>query len=440
MPSRAITLRGVEVHNLKKVDLDLPYRQLIVFCGLSGSGKSSLALDTLYAEGQRRYIETFSAYTRQFLERLEKPAAERIDGMPPAIAVAGRTPTRSNRSTVGTATETNDYLRLLLAKIGRVFCLSCGREVRRDSPQSIAEWLEQLPAGTRYLVSYPAEIPAGADAATNGRGTARSGLPAGHCRRPHGERRRQRMGRGDRRGRSRADLRRRRPAHGRRHQPPAIARFARDGLSARATAGRSSILQPAVDSEALTAGVVYDLDGQPWRRIGWSTRLALRRLRAANTRLPEPRLFSFNSPLGACPQCEGFGNVIDIDMDLVVPDPTQVAARRGRSRRGTRRPTRTNWKSCWRLAGDYGCRSTCRSRADREQRRLIVEGVPERKFGGLRGFFAWLERRKYKMHIRVFLSRWRSYRTLSGVPGSAAASPRRWPRASAGRTSPRSAA
>ena len=147
-PERMIQLRGVEVHNLKQVDLDLPHRKLIVLCGVSGCGKSSLAFDTLYAEGQRRYIESFSAYTRQFLERLEKPAAERIDGIPPAIAVAQRAPSRSSRSTVGTATEANDYLRLLFARIGRVFCVTCGREVReanrrRAWPRSS----RQLPAG-----------------------------------------------------------------------------------------------------------------------------------------------------------------------------------------------------------------------------------------------------------------------------------------------------
>ena len=128
-----ISLRGVEVHNLQSIDLDLPHRKLIVLCGLSGSGKSSLALDTLYAEGQRRYIESFSAYTRQFLQRLEKPDAERIDGIPPAIAVTSKNGSRSSRSTVGTATETADYLRLLYAKIGQVYCQQCGQPVRRDS-------------------------------------------------------------------------------------------------------------------------------------------------------------------------------------------------------------------------------------------------------------------------------------------------------------------
>ncbi len=156
-----IALRGVRVHNLKSIDLDIPHRKLIVLCGLSGSGKSSLALDTLYAEGQRRYIESFSAYTRQFLQRLEKPEAERIDGIPPAIAVTSKNTSRSSRSTVGTATETNDYLRLLMAKSGHVFCRQCGREVRCDSPQSAAETLAGLPPGSRYMIAFACPMPEG---------------------------------------------------------------------------------------------------------------------------------------------------------------------------------------------------------------------------------------------------------------------------------------
>src|SRR5687768_4605210 len=153
--NRQIQLRGVEVHNLKAIDLDLPHRKLIVLAGVSGSGKTSLAFDTLYAEGQRRYIESFSAYTRQFLERLEKPAAEKITGIPPAIAVTHKHASRSGRSTVGTATETNDYLRLLFAKIGRVFCENDGVEVRRDTAQSAANVLVNLPEGVRYLLTAP---------------------------------------------------------------------------------------------------------------------------------------------------------------------------------------------------------------------------------------------------------------------------------------------
>src|SRR5687768_1172466 len=149
-----IQLRKVEVHNLKQVDLDLPRGKLVVFCGLSGSGKSSLAFDTLYAEGQRRYLESFSAYTRQFLERLEKPAAERIDHLPAAVAVTHGGSARSPRTTIGAATEIDDYLRLLFSREGRLFCPTCGCLVQRDSPQSVAVALGELPAPTRVMVGF----------------------------------------------------------------------------------------------------------------------------------------------------------------------------------------------------------------------------------------------------------------------------------------------
>ena len=171
-----ISLRGVAVHNLKAIDLDIPLRKLIVLCGVSGSGKSSLALDTLYAEGQRRFIESFSAYTRQFLQRLEKPEAERIDGIPPSIAVTSAGGSRSSRSTVGTATGTSDYLRLLFAKIGQVFCQQCGREVKHDSPQSAAEVLQQLPEGTRYMIAFPMAVAADGDLAEVASGLVEDGF------------------------------------------------------------------------------------------------------------------------------------------------------------------------------------------------------------------------------------------------------------------------
>jgi excinuclease ABC subunit A len=151
---RVIELRGVAVNNLRRIDLDLPHRQLIVVCGVSGSGKTSLALDTLYAEGQRRYIESFSAYTRQFLEQLDKPEAERIEGIPPAIAVTHKNPSRSNRATVGTTTEVNDYLSLLFARVGEVVCYRCGRPVRRESAESAASQLLELPIGVRMMVGF----------------------------------------------------------------------------------------------------------------------------------------------------------------------------------------------------------------------------------------------------------------------------------------------
>src|SRR3954447_19882814 len=156
---RSIELRGVAVNNLRQVDLDLPHRQLIVFCGVSGSGKTSMALDTLYAEGQRRYIESFSAYTRQFLEQLDKPHAERIDGIPPAIAVTHKNPSRSNRATIGTTTEVNEYLSLLFARVGQIICYQCGQPVRRDSPESAAEELAGIPAGARLMIGFDTLVP-----------------------------------------------------------------------------------------------------------------------------------------------------------------------------------------------------------------------------------------------------------------------------------------
>ncbi len=158
MSAGHIELRGVRVHNLKSIDLDIPRRQLSVVCGVSGSGKTSLALDTLYAEGQRRYIESFSAYTRQFLDQFEKPAADRIDGIPPSIAVTRGPAAKSSRSTVGTTTELADYLRLLYAKIGQIHCHRCGRTVQADSAQSVAQRVEGLSAGKRFLLTFPLEI------------------------------------------------------------------------------------------------------------------------------------------------------------------------------------------------------------------------------------------------------------------------------------------
>src|SRR5204863_729787 len=153
MPTDEITIRGAREHNLKNVTLTIPRDKLVVFTGLSGSGKSSLAFDTIYAEGQRRYVESLSAYARQVLERMEKPDVDSVDGLSPAVAIEQKNPTKTSRSTVGTATEIYDYLRLLWARIGRTFCPKCGREMRRDTVQSVTNAVSELPAGTRFSVA-----------------------------------------------------------------------------------------------------------------------------------------------------------------------------------------------------------------------------------------------------------------------------------------------
>ena len=417
-----ISLRGVRVHNLKAIDLDIPHRKLVVLCGLSGSGKSSLALDTLYAEGQRRYIESFSAYTRQFLQRLEKPEADRIEGIPPAIAVTSKNVSRSSRSTVGTATETTDYLRLLFAKIGHVFCRRCGQEVRCDSPQTTAETLAGLPAGTRYLVAFRWESPEriGEEpmiAAMREDGFVRAIIDGQLVNldvtaRPEPATT-STLAKGDS------------PIFidtkiGTVPQPSPSAYAVVDRLAAGSAS--ESRLRDSLET-AFTKGrgrcYVFVEDGASgsWRRLGFSEQLACGDCGIEYPQ-PEPRLYSFNSPLGACPQCEGFGNVIGIDLDLVVPDAAKSL------RDGAIAPWNTpayahELEELLALASDYDIPADVPYRQLSERcRQLILHGVPDRDFGGLEGFFAWLERRKYKMHIRVFLSRWRSFRPCPACGGT----------------------
>jgi excinuclease ABC subunit A len=434
-----ISLQGVSVHNLKAINLDLPHRQLIVFCGLSGSGKSSLALDTLYAEGQRRYIESFSAYTRQFLQRLEKPDAERIDGIPPAIAVTGKNASRSSRSTVGTATETSDYLRLLFAKIGRLFCIGCSQEVHCDTAQSTAETLTALPAGTRYMIAFRIELPAADQWEVLAAGLREEGfiraivgehlitLSEGNSMGSWGDS-------------STVTPTSPHPTQSQGHNNHnngiyvVVDRLTaggtsdsrlRDSLETAFTKGRGRCFAFVEDSEPRTLNPepspaprpVSLIDGHPWRRLGFSTQLSCEDC-GIEYPMPEPRLFSFNSPLGACPACEGFGNVIGVDMELVVPDPNKSL------REGAIAPWNTpayehELQELLALASDYDIPTEVPFKElDQRQLALITHGIPERKFGGLDGFFAWLERRKYKMHIRVFLSRWRSTRTCTGCNGT----------------------
>jgi len=420
---RNIVLRGVEVHNLKQVDLDLPHRKFIVFCGLSGSGKTSLAIDTLYAEGQRRYIESFSAYTRQFLERLEKPAAEQIDGIPPAVAVTRKNASQSSRSTVATATDIADYARLLYARIGQANCPSCGRLVERDSSQSVAARLAGLPQGTRFMVAFRLagdEREQLVQRIAELREDGFTRLIVGHQLVQFTESEPGGMG-------SLSPL----------ESEPApvfvvIDRLTggvsperlRDSLDLTFTksAGRCTIFvaeTPAGEGtfDQLPAGIRWTVDDQPWRQIGFSSALRCEDC-GLDLPEPEPRLFSFNSPLGACPECEGFGNVIDMDMELVVPDRSKSL------KEGAIAPWNTpaykhELDELLALADDYGVPVDVPfAQLPDAALSIIHEGVPERKFGGLNGFFRWLERRTYKMHLRVFLSRWRSYRVCPTCNGT----------------------
>jgi excinuclease ABC subunit A len=391
-----IRLRGVAVNNLRRINLDLPHRRLIVVCGVSGSGKTSLALDTLYAEGQRRYIESFSAYTRQFLEQLDKPEAELIDGIPPAIAVTHSNPCRSNRATVGTSTEINDYLSLLFARVGQVVCPTCDRPVRRDTPESAADELAHLPADARFMLGFELEVPTEEPVAVWLVDLADQGYVRAVV---------------DGRTESLS------PALAP-HLPPGVRiTIILDRLTAGSTTPqrlRESLESAFAAGEGTCVVLVEESNGAVQiDDRAWSRRTFSRSLRCETCGRdfpdPEPQLFDFNRPLGACPECEGFGNIVATDMDRVVPDTTKSI------REGAIAPWKTSayeheLQELLALASDYDLPvDVPYSQLNDCQLKIVHDGVPERSFGGLAGFFRWLDRHKYKMHLRVFLSRWRSY-------------------------------
>ncbi|MFV2066558.1 MAG: excinuclease ABC subunit UvrA [Pirellulales bacterium] len=323
MSEHSIRLRGVRVHNLQSIDLDLPRQQWIAVCGVSGSGKTSLALDTLYAEGQRRYIESFSAYTRQFLERLDKPAADRIDGIPPAVAVTRRTATGSSRTTVGTVTETNDYLRLFLARVGEVICHACHLQVRRETPESAARELGQLAAGTRLIVGYADRPDADETAADQLRRLKESGVvrvvlderlvpfdnvqasdmePVGSIdvvldRLVTGKMSLERL----RESLETAAV----DGQGEWHVHVAMP-HGPEGDGPSPNNGRSNGRNGGTSPQVVT------IDGRSWVRRTLNQRRVCQGCGLEYPE-PEPQLLSFNSPMGACPACEGFGNLVDID-------------------------------------------------------------------------------------------------------------------------------
>jgi excinuclease ABC subunit A len=409
----AIELRGVRVHNLKSIDVDLPLHRLIAISGVSGSGKSSLAFDTLYAEGQRRYVETFSAYARQFLDRLEKPDADRIDHIPPAIALKQGSVTLSSKATVATTTEIHDYLRLLFAKIGHIICPHCGREIRRDTPESIARVIDAFAEGTRFQVCCPL--------------TPRPSSEAGETADPEriGEILDKRLARiivdGQTVTPSKMVLRRASPdaeiwgVIDRLTAGSATAERVFDSIetafalgSDRAIVLEESISQNASPSDATVDVEIASVDERPWRVHRFSTRLVCDVCRIEFAE-PEPRLFSFNTPLGACPTCQGFGAVPAISFAHLVPDPSK-SLREGAIVAWTTPAYRHELDELLRLARDYDLPVDVPfSQLEPRHLELIEHGVPERKFGGLVGFFRWLERHRYKLGVRVFLNRWRSY-------------------------------
>ena len=375
-----IRVRGARQHNLKHLDLDLPLNELIVVTGVSGSGKSSLAFDTLYAEGQRRYVETFSPYARQFLDRQDRPAVDRIEGIPPAIAIDQVNPVRSSRSTVGTMTELNDHLKLLFARAARLYCRNCGREVRRDDAESVTAVLSADAAFVdQYaLVTFTVQVPANFSAKEVESLLAAQGYTRIHARR----------------GRDIEVIQDRL-----RVSPDNRARLA-EALESAFQRGHGQLAVYALDAERKA--------GEPRR---FSTDLHCADCGIAYSD-PRPNRFSFNSPMGACPSCRGFGRMLGIDWGLVIPDESKTL------RGGAIKPWQTpSYEECQDDLLRYAKKRSVpldipwRALAEKH-RRWVIEGEgswEERQWYGAARFFKWLESKSYKMHIRVLLSKYRAY-------------------------------
>jgi excinuclease ABC subunit A len=414
-----LLVRGARVHNLKNITVEIPHSALTVVTGVSGSGKSSLAFDTVYAEGQRRYVESLSAYARQFLERMEKPDVDEISGIAPAVAIRQKNSTRNPRSNVATSTEIYDYLRLFFARCGQTFCIKCGAEVRRDSPDEIANRILALQPGRRFYVLYTLKI-AGSEATATGKKTAKkkTSAPPKDALRP-------------------ALLELQKRGFNRLYQDEKIHEFSSPetlldvdfAKTVQVLVDRLSVNPESrarlVDSieicyrEAGEAILEFlpDAAGNPAERLTFNERFECKN-DGTLYQEPEPRLFSFNNPYGACPRCQGFGNTIDFDLNLVVPDPSK-SLDDGAIEPWTKPRYRVLMQDARKWARVQGIPTNIPWRQlAAEQRRLILEGDPANKYDGVKGFFSWLERKKYKLHVRVFLSRYRGYATCPDCGGT----------------------
>ncbi len=429
-----IVISGARTHNLKGIDLSLPSNQLIVVTGVSGSGKSSLAFDTIYAEGQRRYVESLSAYARQFLERMEKPDVDRIDGIAPAIAIRQKNSVRNPRSTVGTTTEINDYLRLLWARIGRTVCRKCGRDVIRETAEVAAKQLSELNEGTRLLLGFEMPLVHGLrDADLNGGDSGGADDASDQSGTNGGTLTSDRAGSATEAVPAAIEALRRR-GFGRLYVDGQATGF--DDVDLEQLANRTALdvvvdrvkvrpdlLTRLTDSIEVAysegGGAVFAIQlseaGDETARHVFSERFECRTC-AILYELPQPRLFSFNNPFGACPTCHGFGNVIKLDLGLVVPNPS-LSIQQNAIEPWSKPHYRSKLADLKRAARAKRIRLNVpwEELTDDEQA-FVVDGDGE--YEGIRGFFRQIERKKYKVHVRVFLSRYRSYLTCPDCQGA----------------------
>jgi excinuclease ABC subunit A len=433
MSTESIVVRGARVHNLKNIDFEVPHNTLTVVTGVSGSGKSSLAFDTIYAEGQRRYVESLSAYARQFLERIEKPDVDMIDGIAPAVAIRQKNTTRNPRSTVATATEIYDYLRLLFARVGRTYCANCGGQVKKDTVDEVAEAILALPSETRLQVFFPLQSPLQS--------------PQQSAAKKPDTTKEAKAGRAPRKSKKKSAaveqlsdaiktrlFELRKAGFNRIYQNGQVFEFSTpeslldidfgqtvwmlvDRLTVSAES-RARIVDAVETAYRESGEVIFEipaLDDQPAQQLIFSQRFECKKC-GLRYEEPEPRLFSFNNPYGACPRCQGFGNTIDFDLGLVIPDPTKTLAE-GAIEPWTKPKYRPLFTDLRRFAKQEEIPLDVPwVELESEQQDKVLDG--DGKFLGVRGFFKHLERKKYKLHVRVFLSRYRGYSQCSDCRGS----------------------
>ena len=383
----AIRIRGARQNNLKNLSIDLPTGELIVVTGVSGSGKSSLVFDTLYAEGQRRYIETFSAYARQFLDRMDKPQVDRIEGVPPAIAIDQTNPVRTSRSTVGTMTEITDHLKLLFARVAELSCPACKTPVRRDTLEGIVTLLSSQPEGQKIAVTFERELPEGLESQQLEDWLSAQGFTKIHA------------------------------------QEKGMVRVIADRWVNSAEIERSRMAEAVETALRYGQGQCQVVLLETHQVLRFSSALSCAGC-GTGFREPRPALFSFNSPVGACETCRGFGRVIGIDSGLVIPDENKSLAE------GAVKP--------WQSKSYLDCQDELLMHARRrgvatdiawknlpeEDRQWVFQGDADwrgnwkTQWYGVDRFFEYLESKAYKMHVRVLLSRYRSYTECPACNGA----------------------
>src|SRR5213079_137003 len=426
MPSAkdCIEIRGARQNNLKGIDIDLPLGKLTVVTGPSGSGKSSLAFDTIYAEGQRRYVETFSPYMRQFLDRMDKPRVDEIRGIPPAIAIEQANPVKSSRSSVGTMTEINDYLKLLWPRVARAFCPSCSREIRPETAQSISHQVLHDCSGKTVLITFWVPVPSKTDPRKffdflQQHGYLRVWID-NQIVRVDVDPKFNRLG-------ARVQVIQDRIAISEENRARLIEAIE---TALRFGKGKINIIALSQNTQARTPNLQRRTDHLspitdhelPFS-TGWHCAHC-----DLDIRPPTPGLFSFNNPLGACPECRGFGRTIAIDLNKAIPN-RGLSIKQGVVRvfRGAEfgESQKDLLRACARNEIDIDVPFEEMPKADQE---FVIEGekrsgdyteedYEDDRWYGVRGFFRWLESKTYKMHVRVLLSRYRAYVTCPRCNG-----------------------